>query len=135
MWYPTIVPGLIYVLSLFFLRVAKAVSSVPRSTLATSRVMLAKIAVSTGCAVGALSTGWGRPCVAVAELESTQFSDIVATSEFIESNCKTVLGACRNTGRLLYRGETRFSSKLATLVKEDKSDLFSPETYKSDSVN
>jgi len=134
MWYPTIVPGLIYVLSLFFLRVAKAVSSVPRSTVATSRVMFAKIAASTGCAVGALSTRWGRPCVAVAELESTQFSDIVATSEFIESNCKTVLGACRNTGRLLYRGETRFSSKLATLVKEYKSDLFSPETYKSDSV-
>jgi len=135
MWFVkrTIVPGLFYFLSLFFLRVTTAVS-LPKSAITTSRVLLAKIALSAGCSVGALSTGWRRPCVAAAELDSTQFNDITATSDFIESNCKTVLGACRNTGRLLYRGETRFSSKLATLVKEDKSDLLSPETYKSVSV-
>lgn len=64
-----------------------------------------------------------------ASFDTITFDSLEGAAKFITSDCQTILGACRTTGRLLYRGEKALPLKTATLVRA-KGDLLSPDTYK-----
>jgi hypothetical protein len=56
--------------------------------------------------------------------------DAQATAKFIEINCRDMLAAARETGRVLYRGYNDMRS-VDSFVVTEKSDLSDPSTYGS----
>lgn len=56
------------------------------------------------------------------------FIDVASAAEFIETNCRQLLGFVKSSGRLLYRGEEALGISSPALIALTP-DLLSPYTY------